>query len=195
METQDFLARQFVTLRDEIKATKARLFTIVMVGLIGVPLLAHFASKSEFLVWLLLPYSVLMLIILFVTEQSSMMRAGRFIREQIEPRIAPAPSWEAWIESRSDLRMMDRYYVACFMVIFFLYYFITSGVSVDLILRKEAADMSGTGMYWYWFGGAVLAYVIGAIWAFFTLLHHWKEAVSTSNVGALGSRPPAVTAG
>ena len=38
MDKQEFLKEQFLTLRDEAKATKARLFWIVAMGLFGVPL-------------------------------------------------------------------------------------------------------------------------------------------------------------
>ena len=84
METRGLIRDEFVTLRDEIKATKARLFWIVLAGLFGVPLLTYLASKGDMFVWLLLPYSVLVLILMFLSEQGSMMRAGRYIRERIE---------------------------------------------------------------------------------------------------------------
>ncbi len=180
MESNDFLRDQFVTLREEIKASKARLFWIVAIGLLGVPLLTYLAQQGEFFVWLLLPYSVLVLIVMFLAEQSSMMRAGRFIREQVEKGGALGVGWEAWIESRPQFRTVDKHFVACFVIVFFLYYFGTIGLAVDLILKKEAADMSGTGTYWYWLGGAAVTYAIGAVWAFSTLVHHWRSSVSTS---------------
>ncbi|MFH0982701.1 MAG: hypothetical protein V2A79_14345 [Planctomycetota bacterium] len=180
MENNEFLRDQFMTLREEIKNSKARLFWIVAIGLLGIPLLTYLASKGEFFVWLLLPYSVLVLIVMFLAEQSSMMRAGRFIREQIEMHRGQTVGWEGWIESRPQFRMVDKHFVACFVIVFFLYYFGTIGTAVDLILKKEATDMSGNWTYWYWLGGAVVTYAIGAIWAFSTLVHHWRSSVSTS---------------
>jgi len=171
---------EFVSLREEIRATRARLFRILMVGLIGVPLLTYVASKAEFFVSLLLPYSVLLLIVVFLAEQSSMMRAGRYIREHIERPGGDGPHWEAWIESRPQFRLVDRHYVACFLIVFFLYYFMTVGLVVNLILDMETKDMSGSSTYWYWLFGALVTYAVGAIWAIATLVTHWRATVSTT---------------
>jgi hypothetical protein len=179
MDTKATLRDEFMSLREEIKATKARLFWILVVGLVGVPILTYLASRAEFYVWLLLPYSVLLLIIVFLAEQSSMMRAGRYIRECIEKTGDDGPRWEGWIESRHQFRLVDRHYVACFLIVFFLYYFMTVGVVANLILNKEATDMSGGRTYWYWFYGALATYAIGAVWAIATLFSHWRATVST----------------
>ena len=175
---------EFVTLREEIKATKARLFCIVMTGLLGVPFLTYLATKTDLFVWLLLPFSVLLLILMFLAKQSSMMRAGRYIRERIESDTGHALGWEGWVESLPQFRYMDKQYVACFVIVFFAYYFTTIGVSIQVILAKEATDMTGSGLYWYWFYGAVAAYAIGAIWALITLRNHWNATVSTRTEGA-----------
>ncbi|MCP4247014.1 MAG: hypothetical protein GY778_08180 [bacterium] len=180
MEPQGLLRDEFVTLRDEIRATKARLFWIVVLGLFGVPLLAYLASQAHLFVWLLLPFSVLALILMFLAEQSSMMRAGRYIREKIETDAECSAGWEQWVESLPQFRFMDKQYVACFVIIFFAYYFLTIGVAVNMILSKQATDTTSGGFYSYWLYGAVVIYAIGAIWALWTLQHHWKATVSTT---------------
>lgn len=181
MDTMATHRDEFLTLREEIRATKARLFWILIIGLIGVPLLTYVAAQAEFYVWLVMPYSVLLLIIVFLAEQSSMMRAGRYIREHIESQGKDAPHWEGWIESRPQFRLADRHYVACFLIVFFLYYFMTVGVAMKLIMDKEAADMSGERFYRYWLYGAVVTYAIGAVWALATLITHWRSTVSTTS--------------
>ncbi|HUU82185.1 MAG TPA: hypothetical protein VM243_01655 [Phycisphaerae bacterium] len=180
MDNEALARDEFLTLRDEIKATKARLFWIVVMGLFGVPMLTYLATKTELFVWLLLPFSILVLILLFLAEQSSMMRAGRYIRERIECAAGRSLGWEGWVESMPRFRYMDKQYVASFMIVFFAYYFMTIGVSIQIILAKEATDMTGSGLYWYWFFGAIAAYAVGAVWALFTLRHHWKATVSTA---------------
>jgi hypothetical protein len=179
MESQPTMRDEFLSLREEIKATKARLFWILAIALVGVPVLAYLASFAEFYVWLLLPYSVLLLIVAFLAEQGSMMRAGRYVRERLEGWGDEAPQWEHWLESRPQFRYTDRHYVACFLVVFFLYYFLLVGIVINLILKKQAADMSISSIYWYWFYGALVTYAIGAIWALATLFSHWKTMVST----------------
>ena len=181
MDAKEFLRDEFLTLREEIKATKARLFWIVILGLTGVPLMTHYASGADVFVRLLIPCSVLVLIVTFLAEQSSMMRAGRYIREQIERGASPVPGWEAWIESRSEFRLADRHFVACTLIVFFVYYFATIGMAMDMILREENRDMVSRLKYHYWFYGAISTYAIGTIWVVLTLLHHWKSSVSTSD--------------
>jgi hypothetical protein len=180
MCANDVMKEEFQTLRAEIMATKARLFWIVGMGLLGVPLLAYLAAQEgHFFVSLLLPYSVLVAIELFLAEQHTMMRAGRYIRERIEAG-AGSPGWETWVESRPQFRLVDRHFVACFIIAFFLFYFLTIGQAVDQILGREAKDLSGTGVYWYWLFGALLTYAIGGIWVASSLMQHWRSTISTS---------------
>ena len=181
MEAKPLLRDEFNSLRMEIKATKARLFWVVLAGLFGIPLLAYIASQGDMFVWLLLPFSVLVLILVFLSEQSSMMRAGRYIRERIETQPETGTGWESWVESLPQFRYMDKSYITCFVLVFFTYYFMTIGVALRIILTKESADMTGRGLYWYWLYGAIAAYAIGAVWALYTLAHHWRSTVSTTS--------------
>ena len=184
MNADEFQRDEFLTLRDEIKATKARLFWIVTIGLVGVPLLTYLASQADLYVRMLLPYSVLVLIVLFLAEQSSMMRAGRYIRERIEKQESRPAGWESWIESRSEFRLADRHFLACTLIVFFVYYFVTIGMAMDMLLREESRATFGALKYWYWFYGALTTYAIGTIWVVLTLLHHWRSSVSTTDAAA-----------
>jgi hypothetical protein len=176
MESDAFLLHQFNTIRDEIKAVKARSFWIVAIGLFGVPIITFLAGFTEKFVSLLVPYVVLVTIILFVAEQSALMRCGRYIRQVIEPNFKSIVGWEAWLESRKDLRLMDRHFFACFIIVFFVYYFMTIGVAMQTLWSE--VDQSQSGQYWLY--GAMVSYLIGAIWATITLLHHWRSATGTS---------------
>lgn len=177
MKEKDVLMSQFQTLRAEIIATKARLYWTVALGLFGVPTLTYLASDAERYVWLLVPYSVLILLVVFVSEQNAMMRAGRYIRERIEPH-ADEFGWEGWLEEHAEARIMERHFVACFIVIFFIYYVMTVAMAVQRLLNDAARDPSGQHMYWL--AAAAITYVIGALWAVSTLVHHWRSTVSTS---------------
>jgi len=176
MNDQDVLAQQFMTLRDEIKAIKARLYWTVVLGVFGVPILIYLASDARRDVWLLVPYTVLILIVVFVAEQNAMMRAGRYIRERIEPNVEQF-GWEGWLEAHVESRLMERHFVACFVVIFFIYYVMTIAMAIQRLLSEEARDPSG--QFTYWLGAAGITYAIGAIWAVSTLVHHWRSTVST----------------
>jgi len=178
MNVVRFRRDEFLTLRDEIKATRSRLFWIVAMGLFGVPMLSYFAYDAK-LVWLLVPYSVLLLIVVFVLEQSNMMRAGRYIRERLEVGAFQVEGWEGWLEANLRTRLIEKHFVACFVVIFFIYYVMTIAMAVQRLLEDAHSDPSG--QFWYWLWGAAATYAIGAIWALATLIHHWRATVSTTD--------------
>jgi hypothetical protein len=177
MNREEFLTAQYHALRSEIDQRQMRMFWTATLGLLGVPVLTYLAADTQRMVWLLMPYFVLVVLLLFIKEQNGMMRAGRYIREQIEGNIEHQPGWEAWLESRNEWRMMEKHFFACFILVFFLYYFLTIGMAIYRLAGIAGADP--TGLYNYCLWGAVATYLLGGIWALSTLLHHWRSSVST----------------
>lgn len=181
MDKNEFLKQHFYTLRDEIKAIKSRSFWIVAMGLFGVPVIMFMAEDKSKFVSLPVPYLVLVIIIMFLAEQNALMRAGRYIRQRIEPNVADTVGWEAWLESRADLRLMDRHFFACFILVFFLYYFMAIGNAMQTLLSDMARDDRAK----IWVIGAGVTYGIGAVWGLSTLIHHWRSCVGTSESAQL----------
>ena len=107
-----------------------------------------------------------------------MMRAGRYIREHIENATAHELGWEEWLESRTELRLFDKHSSACFMIIFFAYYFLAIGLAMHRLIVEAADDPSG--IYWYGAYGAAAVYLIATVWGFGTLFHYWKSSMSTA---------------
>jgi len=178
METNELIRDEFNTLRDEIKATRARAFILLIIGLFGIPLLTYFAAGAEKPVMLLVPFSVLALIIAYLDELGNTMRAARYIREKIEPNADNALGWEAWLESRPGMRSLEKQFVACLIIILFVYYFLTVGVSMERLISEVRYDSSGLAIYWL--GALALIYLVGVAWVVATLLRHWKFSLSTS---------------
>jgi hypothetical protein len=157
MDRNEFLTQHFRTLREEIKAIKARSFWIVAMGLFGIPVIMFMAQDSSKFVSIPVPYLVLVIIIMFLAEQNALMRAGRFIRLRIEPHVEDTIGWEEWLESRGDLRLMDRHFFACFILVFFLYYFMAIGNALQTLYSGPVADDRDK----LWLYGAVVTYGIG----------------------------------
>ncbi len=178
MDHNDFITQQFISLRREIEGQQARLFWIVVIGFLGLPFLSYLLLGANNRNWIILPFFVLVLIVLFLAQQSQMMRAGRYIREFLERNVDFSPGWETWLESRPELRLMDRHFSACFIVIFFVYYFLSIALALDRLWMEAAEDTSGT--YWYYFFGAAGVYIITTAWGFAALFHHWKSSTSTA---------------
>ena len=179
MDRREFLKANFETLRDEIKATKARIFWTVAMGLFGVPILIKLAEGSGKFVSLLVPYLVLVVIILFLSEQNALMRAGSYIRQVIEPSVGDAVGWEEWLGTRSELRLMDKHFFACFTLVFYLYYFMAVGAALQLMVPDWDSDMVTK----WWMMGTSVTYFLGAIWGLATLLHHWRSCTTTGGSG------------
>lgn len=172
MDTKEFLIEEYRTLRREIAATKQRLFMIVALGSVAVPVLTFLAElpNSRF-VGPILPFVVLVLTILFVADEQALMRCGRFIRERIEPHFESGTEWEKWLEGKPGLRVMDRCLFGCFIITFFVFYFVSSGMAIEKLWTSDR-------------GGSVaiigaIAYAVGALWMGFTVIHHWRSSTST----------------
>ncbi len=177
METQDYVMQQFVALRREIEATKARLFKTLCLTLVVVPGATFLAEipQVEF-VGPIIPFVVLVLTILYVAEEHALMRCGRYVRERIEPLIEQGAGWESWLESKPELRLMDRYLLGCFLVTLFVFYFSSVGVA---IFKLWTSDGGGISPDWKAIAGGV-AYGIGAVWMVVVVLHHWRACTTTA---------------
>ena len=180
MDKKEFLAQQFATLRHEIEGQQVRAFWTVVIGLLGIPTLSYFLLRAETPIWMTLPFFLLVLIVLFLAQQNHMMRAGRYIREYIEPQVDFSPGWEEWIESRPELRLMDKHFSSCFVVMFFLYYFLLIAYALNQLATEAVRDSHGWES-WSVFFGAVAVYGIATIWGIATLFQHWRSAWSTKN--------------
>ena len=125
---------------------------------------------------LVLPFAVLVVTILFVADQEALMRCGRFIRECIEPRLDEVGGWEAWLESQGGMRVVDKCLFGCFVITFFVFYFVSSGMAIEKLWTHDGFVIGGENSAIV--GG--VAYRIGFLWMLFTLVHHWRSATSTS---------------
>lgn len=178
MTDNDFLHSQFSFLRSEILARQARIFWTVVIGLLGMPALSYLAAGKDIMIWLALPFLNLVVIILFLTEQNGMMRVGRYIREYIERKVDTPMGWETWLESRAEFRLMEKSFAGSFIIIFFLYYFLSISMALYRLWVEASADPSG--QYRLWLYGAIFAYGLGGFWALVNLIHHWRFSVSTT---------------
>lgn len=176
MEQQQIVMQQFQALRSEADASRSRLFRIVCLGVVAVPVLMYLAEKAEAeFVAAIVPFVVLVLNMLFMSEEHSLMRCGRYMRERIEPLIEEGAGWEAWLESQPSLRVMDKSIFWCFVLSCFVFYFSAVGLAITRLLAS--GDGVITGEYKVYVGGAV--YALGAFWMAVTVLHHWRSCTST----------------
>jgi hypothetical protein len=138
-----FLQSEYVTLRDEIKEAKTRTYKTLIIGLTGVPAAHHFARTLQIDILLLaLPVLVFVLGLMYLADNHTIMRCGRYIRCHIEPAINPSlVGWEMWLEREdgSDKRSVDRLLTYSFYVLSVAYFIISVFLAVKFAHRTYGA--------------------------------------------------------
>lgn len=173
MSAEEFMKQQYLTLRDEIRASKSRVFFILVIGTLFVPFVAFvakeygstFASAS-------LPFIMLVLMLAFVMEQNSIVRAGKYLKEHVEPNLQGHPTWESWLEANSKLRDVDKYFFASFLIVFLVFYAAAAGLAYESLLTVQGGI---DNQHWFALGG----YAVGAFWFIVVWLSHWRMCTST----------------
>jgi uncharacterized membrane protein YfcA len=168
MSTDDFMKQQYLTLRDEIRESKARIFWLLIIGMVLVMAAGYLAAEhpSAF-ANAAIPFLLLGLMLSFVSEQNNISRAGRYLRETVEPRIQDLVGWEHWLESKPALREVDHQFVLGFSVLFFIFFAITTSLTLVQI------DRSAHEIYVI---AAAIAYTLGAICTGYVLWRHWRSS-------------------
>lgn len=163
MTQEEFSTLQYQTLREEIRDTKARIYKLIGLALLIMPAAQYLVGTSHLPVLLLgLPLIILIMALLYVSENHSLMRCGRYIRTHIENKIH-GEGWEEWLESKDSCepRNVDKFVNFCFYGLFFLYY----TVAVCLAVQYTADHYSQLAT-----GSTIGAYsAIGVVYATFLL--------------------------
>ena len=88
MDPKKFTELQYTTLRKEIEHSRSNMFKLVIGGSAVIPTAQHLADKFSIgIITLALPMVVVVLVLLFLSENHAIMRAGTYIKEEIECHI------------------------------------------------------------------------------------------------------------
>lgn len=180
MDKATFLKEQFTTLRKEVEQTKARIFKIVAFGIAIVPA-AHFVASEQHLgvINYITPLLVIVVALLYLSENHALMRCGRYIRSEIEKHVSEQDKnvigWETWLETNKrkyNTRTVDKFVAYCFHILFVVYF----AASVYLAIAEAlTAKMPVMGM------AALLGvYIAVGIWFLIFLLNNIQNATETT---------------
>jgi hypothetical protein len=180
MDKGEFLKNEYISLRDEIKETKTRLFRLAAVGIVGMPS-AYTVAKlySVDALILSLPLLICTLVLIYLAESKALMRCGTYIKYVIENNVegclAAGVGWEHWLSKQDsggpDRRAVDKLMAAFFYLLFVFYYFASSNLAVSLASEKYGV----VGM------AAVLGlYIAIGIIFLWILFINYKASTSTS---------------
>jgi hypothetical protein len=173
LDKKDFLKYQYLTLREEIKETKARIFKTLGFGLVVVPA-SHFLAQSYQIdtIILAIPILVIVVALVYLAENNALMRCGRYIRLHIEPQIEGVLGWETWLETPGffETRDVDKYLSYCFYLLFFVYF-----VGSIFLAARFAIQQYGQILTSLLLG----LYVAIGIWFVIYLIKHIRVSTST----------------
>lgn len=164
----------FETLRAEILQVKARLVWLIVIGLVGVPILSWFALTDDSLIkfpLLISPLLVLLLIVVYFSEQMSMMRAGNYIHQRVE---TGEDHWEHWVNAQRTNRAEPQIF-GLLVVMGLAYSVLMGSFAIESLRHIEAGDHS-------YFINYILRYAVPGIyalsflWVMFTMAHFWRRA-------------------
>ncbi len=170
----------FISLREEILQTRARIYRTLLAGIIGSPILTYYALQADthFMVLMLAPFLVMMILMLYISEQASMMQLGRFIKEKVE---TGEEGWEHWLSAKRDTAPEPQiFHTFAFLCVIFY-------VMLVCLAFQRFSHMKGAGnpqgfdlfMFEFWRYGVPVLYILATLWVVFTLVHFWRTALKT----------------
>ena len=179
MTHEEFTKQQYLTLREEIRDSKTRIFWLMIIGIGLVMITGYLAAEypSAF-ANTATPFLLIALMLSFVAEQNNISRAGRYIREVVEPINESIPGWEHWLEMKKPVREVDHCFVVGFAVLFAAFFAITT----SLTLRQ--LDMRGHELL-VWCAG--LAYILGGVLVAYVVWRHWRSSLAPDAPATEGS--------
>jgi hypothetical protein len=116
---------QFHALRDEILALKERVIRMQTVAISGIPLIVAAGYRLElYIIIIAAPIITIIAVLMLLFEQNSIMRAGQYIREYIEPNLkSNIIGWEVFLESFAGInRRAEKYFLSSVVIALVLYY-------------------------------------------------------------------------
>ena len=168
MTEEEFTRQQYLTLCEEIRSSKGRIFWLLIIGIVLVIVGGYLAAEHPVAFTnAAVPFLLIAVMLSYIAEQNNIARAGRYVREVIEPRYGGAQGWEKWLESKTTLREVDHCFVMGFSVLFLIFI----AVATSLTLRS----LDKYQQTWIVMAAGV-AYTLGAVLVGYVLWRHWRAA-------------------
>ena len=169
-----FILEYLRSLRKEIEETKARAFKILGIGIVILPGAQSFAQVYTIdALTIAIPVLVMVVALWFLSENHALMRAGRYVREVIEPSFPGVLGWEKWLESSEDRgrRSVDKFASVAFFGLFFVYF-----VGSVYLASERAFKLGGI----VFLAVALAVYIAIGIWFLIFLRNNIQTATTTA---------------
>lgn len=177
MDKAEFLKNQYLTLRKEIEESKNRVFQTMGFGLVVVPGSNFLAQAYKIdIITLSLPLLVVVVALVYLSENNAIMRCGRYIKYHIEPQVSDVIGWEAWLELKSsyDTRAVDKNMSYAFYLLFFVYFagsvFMATKFALSVFVTFAAVSL-------------LCGYIAVGVWFLFFLIKSSRVSTASATDG------------
>lgn len=172
MTQEEFTLHQYLTLCEEIRTSKSRIFWLLILGIALVIVAGYLAAEHpQAFANAAVPFLLIGLMLSYIAEQNNIARAGRYVREVVEPRYEGTPGWERWLESKATLREVDHYFVVGFSVLYLIFFALATSLTLYNLDKYQKP--------WYVMAAGT-AYGLSAALVGYLLWRHWRAAAASS---------------
>lgn len=158
-DASNFYEIQFQALRYEILGIKERVIKVQLLGITGIPLIIGAGAKYDLSAVLLFsPLIVLAFAFMLVFEQGSLMRAGEYIKDNLEKPLCHKglTGWENWLQQKPSRRKAEKFFAWSAHIVFVVYFVVGTWLAFTA-LTKIIGSMPAVVMISIYCGGFLLA--------------------------------------
>ena len=155
-----FLLAQYYSLREEILAQRERSIRIVTLGFTAIPVVIGTGVQLQISELIISgPFIVASIFFLAIYEQSSIMRAGQYIKDYIEPELIHTfTGWERFLEVDPVRRRPEGFFNLAISIVFSMY-FAGSAYLAVVALHERWPGLPATAI-----GAVYLLFFFFALW-------------------------------
>jgi hypothetical protein len=160
---EPFLLEQFKALREEILGKIERVVRIQLIGITAIPLVIGAGEKYDLTAVIAAgPIVTIVFALILLYEQNGIMRAGRYIRQQLEPalRTQKVLGWEEWLEHHPVNRKAERFFAWSTPIAFSLYYIGGTFLAYQALSQQYAPAVATTVLALYAGAFVVALYLV-----------------------------------
>ncbi len=174
---EEFILLQYQALRNEILGIKERLIKVQLGGITAIPVLI--GSGLQYKLWpvvLVSPVITLVFAFMVIFEQTSLMRAGAYLKQKTEEVLVPPGfmGWEAWLELSPKGRLAENFFAWSVHIVFSVYFVL--GVS---LVYQAATEMHIPVLVAF---ALISFYVGGFSWALYVVIKYLPKGTSDFEV-------------
>lgn len=151
---RNFAELQFTALRSEILSIRERIIKLESIGITGIPLVLGVGDMYDITAVLMVgPVITLVFAFMLVFEQGSLMRAGEYIKNVLEPILTNDGNdfrgWESWLQDKPRRRRAESFIAWSVRLLFALYFVMGTYLAYGAVLNSFSQLIANCGLAMY----------------------------------------------